>query len=276
MKSVPRTFSYVAKNTKKNYVWTATYLDSSKWPLHGSGCAGYSDFSAERLLIRVRTTRPIHNYVSRIRFLIYEKSKKRKNNFRLAEPVFPDAITDTPRPLRIAPSTASGVKRSEGYCVLAVFQQLGRRNLSDDQRAVVADSVRERRAAISKQGRATKGGHAKAGTCLSSEIDDKQKPTDSRKAVAAETNLPENKLKTVMAIKKSAPELIASVRAGGIKLSDAKKLAALPSGEARSQAIEDVAYCLACHLLSQIRLMTKLGILANLSQSFGSGRIKVN
>jgi hypothetical protein len=53
-------------------------------------------------------------------------------------------------------------------------------------------------------------------------------------------SLPENKLRSVMAIKKTAPELVASIRTGAVSLTDAKKLAALPAGDARTAAIEDV------------------------------------
>ncbi len=110
--------------------------------------------------------------------------------------------------------------------------QLGRRNLTDDQRAVIADSVRERRSEIAKRERTA---HATASrrTNVSDGVSDTKvklhsvtppRPkADNRAAVAKEMRIPERKLKAVMEIKKAAPELVGRVRAGELSLAEARR-----------------------------------------------------
>jgi hypothetical protein len=92
--------------------------------------------------------------------------------------------------------------------------QLGRRNLTDSQRAVIALSVQRRRSEIARRERAKAGGHAKHGTaCLSVNASDKQ--TDTRASVAREACIPERKLRQAAAIERAKPALLGEVRAGG-------------------------------------------------------------
>lgn len=107
--------------------------------------------------------------------------------------------------------------------------QVSRRNLTDDQRAIIWDSIRERRSAIAKTDRAVKARAAQEESRLSSETDEKPKPEpastkqDTRKDIAKESGLPENKFKTVAKLKKTAPEKIAAVRSGKTTLREAAK-----------------------------------------------------
>jgi hypothetical protein len=124
--------------------------------------------------------------------------------------------------------------------------QLGRRNLTDDQRAVVADSIRERRSAIARKERASQAAQASHTTqdesCLSVKTADKQTPEtaasvaavaqnpvqapakqDTREDVAKESGVPVSKMRAVAFLKKNAPEKVKDVRAGKLTLRQATK-----------------------------------------------------
>jgi N6-adenosine-specific RNA methylase IME4 len=110
--------------------------------------------------------------------------------------------------------------------------QVGRRNLSDDQRSVIADSIRERRsqaaviAAASKAGRA--GGRGRKNSVednATSTLSDDGKKGRTRAAVAEELNVPERKLRAVAEVKKTdaGKELLKQVRKGEITLAEARR-----------------------------------------------------
>jgi hypothetical protein len=105
--------------------------------------------------------------------------------------------------------------------------QVGRRNLNDDQRAIIWDSIRERRSAIAKTERAETARAAQGEPRLSAETDEKPKEPapkrDTRKEIAKESGLPENKFKRVAELKKTNPEKVADVRAGKTSLRKAVK-----------------------------------------------------
>lgn len=120
--------------------------------------------------------------------------------------------------------------------------QLGRRNLSDDQRSVFVLSIQERRSRAAVMAGTAKareakefpvsvnasetGGKGRPKDSLSDNVTDKRSPTpktDTRKEVAKEYKLPERKLRTVAEVKKAAPEMIAKVRAGETTLLQAKR-----------------------------------------------------
>jgi N6-adenosine-specific RNA methylase IME4 len=108
--------------------------------------------------------------------------------------------------------------------------QIGRRNLSDDQRSVFALSIQERRSKVAVRTAASiggkSGGKGRARNSVSDTLAEplKEQPkTDTRKDVAKEFNLPERKLRTVAEVKKAAPELIEKVRAGETTLLQAKR-----------------------------------------------------
>jgi N6-adenosine-specific RNA methylase IME4 len=115
-------------------------------------------------------------------------------------------------------------------------RQLGRRNISDDQRVMIADDVRALRSKVVVSEKLAKARAVKAG---SMEADSAPKEK-TRKAVATEYELPEKKLRHAASIKKAAPEVAAMVRAGTLSLTEGRKLAGLPC-DSRKAAVDAVA-----------------------------------
>jgi N6-adenosine-specific RNA methylase IME4 len=113
--------------------------------------------------------------------------------------------------------------------------QVGRRNLSDDQRSVIADSIRERRATLANQARKEAGkaagksggrGHKKrVEDNVSSTLLDDGKKGRTRAAVAEELKVPERKLRAVAEVKQTeaGKELLKQVRKGEITLAEARR-----------------------------------------------------
>lgn len=110
--------------------------------------------------------------------------------------------------------------------------QVGRRNLSDDQRSVIADSIRERRSKAARQVQAAevgkKGGRGRKQTHednVASRVSDDGKTGRTRAAVAEELKVPERKLRAVAEVKKTAEgkELLKQVRKGQITLAEARR-----------------------------------------------------
>lgn len=135
--------------------------------------------------------------------------------------------------------------------------QLGRRNLTDDQRADIANEVREIRSKIASdegaaKARAVKADSAKStesrkerthcGHCGQDTTDGKKHlcvKRDTRKAVAKEAKLSERKIRLAQEIKKVSPVVSAMVRAGDISLVEGRKIVSL-APEARQIAVEAV------------------------------------
>jgi hypothetical protein len=116
--------------------------------------------------------------------------------------------------------------------------QVGRRNLTDDQRAVIWDSIRERRSAKAKAERAANARAAQDGPLvgeINRQADESETKRDIRKEVAAESGLPESKLRAVAELKKAAPEKVEEVRAGKTSLRDARKAAKKTSIDAKKK-----------------------------------------
>jgi N6-adenosine-specific RNA methylase IME4 len=103
--------------------------------------------------------------------------------------------------------------------------QLSRRNLTDDQRAIIADEVREERSALALAERAARANDVKYGraSSLSDTLTDKEPWRDVRAEVARETKIPERKLRYAAEVRKAAPELAAKVRAGKTTLIEAMR-----------------------------------------------------
>lgn len=119
--------------------------------------------------------------------------------------------------------------------------QLGRRNLKDDQRSVIANDVREIRSTIEKKEKASKAGSAEnKGFNFKAESAKEIKPVKStRSEVAKESNLPERKIRLAQEIKKVDPTVSAMVRAGDISLVEGRKIVSLPAA-ARQIAVKAV------------------------------------
>lgn len=120
-------------------------------------------------------------------------------------------------------------------------RQLGRRNLTDDQRAVVANDVRETRSAIARAEQLEKARLTKASGSVQAKSTHTEKPKiPTRAAVAKEQAIPERKIRLAQEIKKASTEVSSMVRAGTVSLTEGKKLTALPA-PARATAIAAVA-----------------------------------
>lgn len=114
---------------------------------------------------------------------------------------------------------------SREYAKLWILEhQVGRRNLTDDQRAVIWNEIREQRSRVASEAGAAKARAAKTDSAKLTETADKQtKPTtDTRKAVAREAKLPESKLRKLQVLKKTSPKLYEDIRTGKVTLRDAK------------------------------------------------------
>jgi N6-adenosine-specific RNA methylase IME4 len=115
-------------------------------------------------------------------------------------------------------------------------RQLGRRNLTDDQRTMIADDVRAFRSKVAVADKLKKARAVKAGSMEA----DSAPIERTRKVVATDYDLPEKKLRHAAAIKKAAPEVAAMVRAGAVSLTEGRKLAGLPC-DSRKTAVDAVA-----------------------------------
>ena len=133
--------------------------------------------------------------------------------------------------------------------------QLARRNLTDDQRAINAERLRQlesqrvktRRSAKAAEQREVNAGRKEV---LSDNATDKIPAVkrDTRKEMAESTRLPERKLRGAALVIKERPDLADKVEQGEIKMADAVReikraevLASLESVEAREQkALEGV------------------------------------
>jgi hypothetical protein len=107
--------------------------------------------------------------------------------------------------------------------------QAGRRNLTDDQRAVVWNEIREQRSKIASDEGAAKARAAKADSVKSTES--AQPKRDTRAQVAKEARLSESKLRRAQKLKKYHPELYRRVLSGELTLREVAK--EFPKAEAR-------------------------------------------
>jgi len=129
--------------------------------------------------------------------------------------------------------------------------QLARRNLTDDQRSINAERLRQLESQKARSGQAkqaVKQREIKAGRAgveiVSDDVADtiKQPKRDTRKETAEATGLPERKLKGAALVVKNRPDLADKVEQGEIKLADAVReikrdeiVASLESVDAREQ-----------------------------------------
>jgi ParB-like chromosome segregation protein Spo0J len=104
--------------------------------------------------------------------------------------------------------------------------QAGRRNLTDDQRAVVWNEIREQRSKVASEEGAAKARAAKADSVKSTET--MQPKRDTRAEVAKEARLSESMLRRAQKLKKHQPELYEKVRRGELTLRSVAK--GLPKG----------------------------------------------
>lgn len=137
--------------------------------------------------------------------------------------------------------------------------QLARRNLTDDQRSINAERLRQLESQKAKAERSAKGNAVKYGSLSDNVADKEEKETvdqravgaakelekpkrDTRKEMAESSGLPERKLKGAALVVKNRPDLADKVERGDIKLADAVReikreevITSLESVEAREQ-----------------------------------------
>jgi hypothetical protein len=111
--------------------------------------------------------------------------------------------------------------------------QVGRRNLTDDQRAVIWNDIREQRAAVSRAAAIAKARDAKNGAPVEDNASPTGKPEKPRTlaAVVAESKVPERMLRKAQGLKKANPEVYERVRAGTLTLREATKKPTKPAKE---------------------------------------------
>jgi len=127
--------------------------------------------------------------------------------------------------------------------------QLARRNLTDDQRAINAERLRQLESQKVKSAAATARNLQRSKSDNVSDHEPDKKPKrDTRKEMAENTKLPERKLRGAALVIKERPDLADKVEQGEIKMADAVReikrdevVASLESVEAREQkALEGV------------------------------------
>lgn len=106
--------------------------------------------------------------------------------------------------------------------------QAGRRNLTDDQRAVIWNDIREQRSKIEMSERAAKARSTQLGLSVNS-TEEPVTPKDTRKAIAIESKVPESKLRKLAALKKSNPKIYEEVRTGKVTLREIKPKPTTPA-----------------------------------------------
>lgn len=99
--------------------------------------------------------------------------------------------------------------------------QAGRRNLTDDQRAVVWNEIREQRSKIASEEGAAKARAAKVD--LGRITESRRPKRDTRAEIAREAKLSESKLRRAQKLKKYQPELYEKVLRGELTLRDVVK-----------------------------------------------------
>jgi ParB/Sulfiredoxin domain len=115
-------------------------------------------------------------------------------------------------------------------------QQLGRRNLTDDQRAVIADRVLQLRIELGKVRRKK---NLKKGAVHSPDADTVSPSGKSREAVAKEHKVPVRKLRRAKKVREKDPALSEKVVTGEITLQQAERLADT-SPVARQEALKAI------------------------------------
>jgi hypothetical protein len=102
--------------------------------------------------------------------------------------------------------------------------QIGRRNLTTDQRAAIAYRIMQRRVALSKQERARKAGTAAHSLSLVVVPSTTEKASPrQREVAAAQLGISPNKLRAVSELAKESPDLVEKLVAGTLTLQQAKE-----------------------------------------------------
>ncbi|MGA7914092.1 MAG: ParB N-terminal domain-containing protein [Candidatus Acidiferrales bacterium] len=109
--------------------------------------------------------------------------------------------------------------------------QLGRRNLTDDQRTMVWASIAAHRSVVAKA-RQLEAARAAKNTG-SDNVSHPEPKVNTLKAVTQESGLSERALRAAMKLEKTNPDVAARVRKGDLKLREAKKVTAVKDNRTR-------------------------------------------
>ena len=101
--------------------------------------------------------------------------------------------------------------------------QIGRRNLTSDQRAAIAYRIMQRRVAISKQERARKGGTARSLSLVVTPTTEQSSSPRQRELAASQLGISPNKLRVVSALAKESPAVIEQLVAGTLTIKQAQE-----------------------------------------------------
>jgi hypothetical protein len=120
-------------------------------------------------------------------------------------------------------------------------RQAGRRHLTDDQRAIVWNEIREQRSAIVQAEKLQKARDVKAGASISAKSTEIEQPKkDTRAEIAEEAKLSESKLRLAQKLKKHPPELYKKVLSGELTLRGVPK--ELEKGRKKTETRKDSDY----------------------------------
>ena len=101
--------------------------------------------------------------------------------------------------------------------------QLGRRNLTDDQRAAIGLSISRRQAALQRAAQLQKAREQRGKPKYEPSVEATMTTTErARAAVARQARVSERKLRSVAAIERKDPDLFAKIRAGTMTIANAK------------------------------------------------------
>jgi len=104
------------------------------------------------------------------------------------------------------------------------LNQVGRRNLTTDQRTAVAYRIMQRRVAVSKKQRAAKAGSARFGGNLVVHVGHQAETTPrQRERTARELQISTRKIREIAALAKTDPEIVNKIANADISLRDAKE-----------------------------------------------------
>jgi hypothetical protein len=101
--------------------------------------------------------------------------------------------------------------------------QIGRRNLTTDQRAAIAYRIMQRRVALSKQERARKGGNARSLSLVVAPTTEQSSSPRQRELVSSQLGVSPNKLRVVSAIAKDSPGVVEQLVAGTLTIKQAQE-----------------------------------------------------
>jgi ParB-like chromosome segregation protein Spo0J len=169
--------------------------------------------------------------------------------------------------LKIVPQIQTKKFASRDEAKLWMFEhQVGRRNLTDDQRTAIWASIYIQRAEVSRAKQLEAARVAKTVVDTSSTTEESKPNTSGRtlKAVVKDSGLSERALRTAIKLEKTNPAVAARLRNGTLKLRDAKKT--IPKKNLRTKYTERDYFARTGRALATTLLDPRLIELANIQK----------